>query len=212
MDADKANTSDSLKVYEIYRDRIKHQDVLISHRMGYFSFMQAVIAAGLKADIWNADQLWLTDWRLPVMGWLLALALLVSISRAFHSIEMCVKLYGHIGKHQTSGLSGVSLVGLAPTSFGRVEGGAMPPLRSPIWTHILGHGIAWLVTLLALIFWPLFLVAPFPEAQCLLELIGLYLFATLFVAHVQECRRNDECGLNDVDFQPQANPSPSASG
>jgi hypothetical protein len=199
----------SLKVYELFRDRIKHQDTLMSYRVGYFLAMQAAIVAALK--LWPPDKdhqdiLWLVDRLLPMMGWVLAYGLLFSIYFAFCSIEYSVELYARIDRHADR-LPGVKMIALAPAAFTDVTvSAAMPPLRSGAKIHVLGHAVPWLVVVLSLTLWPLVLAhsnfTNIVSGQMngywyVPATINLVTLAWCFIDHVARCVRNDKLGLTE---------------
>ena len=199
---------DSLKVYEIYRDRIKHSDILISHRVGYFLLMQSAIVTAIKAwrpsDVDHQNISWLLDPGLPVIGWVLAFALLVSVTCAFWSIEATLLQYDRVGKSSEK-LPGVRALALAAKLFGTPEAmGVLPPLRSGWLIHVFGHAVPWFVTLLSLLTWPFFVAHAQPADifyghvngyWYLFEALSLGAFALCLGQHVRRCRRNDNVGV-----------------
>ena len=145
----------SLKIYEIFRDRIKHQDVLISHRVGYFLFMQsAIIYIYASEAMKNPNFKPVLEWALPIMGCTLGFVLLISIYNSFCSIEHCVELYSRFDSSKTHNDQGIKMIALAPKSFEEQTAIALPSLRASSGKHFWGHSIAWLVVLMALILWP----------------------------------------------------------
>src|ERR1700722_1197411 len=157
--ADSIDIQNSLRVYELFRDRIKHQDILISHRVGYFLLMQTGIVTGLGVlrpqPMDKTNVLYLVERVLPSMGWILSIALLLSLFAAFTAIESCVQLYFRMD-HAEATLPGVRMLALAPEKFTSHKViAAMPPLRSSTKVHLAGHAVPWFVVFLSLLFWPI---------------------------------------------------------
>ena len=220
------DVANSLKAYEVFRDRIKHQDTLIANRVQFFLLMQSALLVAWSS--WDRHQAAQADKSLksltsmqdtlfgvfvPLAGWILSFALLSSIYFAFCSIEACVRQYRNLDLHEEfftgdRRLKGVYRIAPDPEEFGSKQWPgkkSLPPMRSGWKVHFFGHLLPWAVTGLCLFLWP-FILAGVSVADLFAGRANLwwYVFEVASLGggfraiwlHISSCKSNDVGGTS----------------
>jgi len=132
----------AVKLYEIYRDRIRHEDSLINHRTNWMLGVQVAAAYGIGALLTKSSPvvecISVRGFRLSAEIVMTAILILVALGTAvfaFHSIgdalQRVVKLHNHFENYTRGWLEENGLPDHLSKCFPRLTGGAIDLVRRP---------------------------------------------------------------------------------